>query len=113
MADICTIFRYIEKEAQKPNIIFTDILRHRDIAIQKLQLLETRSMTVKKCVLTYNLLFSDLRKARLIIHWNEEPTAKFNPRSAVQTFLTTKDRRMNLPKIDSRCEIDFFKKFFA
>ncbi len=42
MADICTIFRYIEKEAQKPNIIIADILRYRDIAIQKLQLLETR-----------------------------------------------------------------------
>eukprot|EP00794_Sanderia_malayensis_P002827 gene2827-3270_t len=39
--------------------------------------------------------------SRLIIHWNGVPTAKFNPRSAVQTFLTMNDRRMNLPKIDS------------
>ena len=42
MIDICSIFRYIEKEAQKPNIIIADILRYRDIALQKLQLLETR-----------------------------------------------------------------------
>ena len=63
------------------------------------------------------MLFSDLRMAttektlhsRLMIHWNGVPTAKFNPRSAVQTFLTMKDRRMNLPKVDSYCERDFFK----
>ena len=41
MIDICSIFRYIEKEAQKPNIIIADILRYRDIALQKLELLET------------------------------------------------------------------------
>lgn len=29
------------------------------------------------------------------------PTAKFDPRHAVQTFVTLKDRRMNLPNIDS------------
>eukprot|EP00794_Sanderia_malayensis_P014915 gene14915-16457_t len=79
------------------------------------------SMTVEKCVSSYNMLFSDLRMAttektlnsRLMIHWNGVPTAKFNPRSAVQTFLTMKDRRMNLPKIDSYCERDFVKKFFG
>ncbi len=79
------------------------------------------SMTVEKCVSTYNMLFSDLRMAttektlnsRLMIHWNGVPTAKFNPRPAVQTFLTMKDRRMNLPKIDSYCERDFVKKFFG
>ena len=78
-------------------------------------------MTVEKCVSTYNMLISDLRMAtseatlnsRLMIHWNGVPTAKFDPRPAVQTFLTLKDRRMNLPKMDSYRERDFVKKFFG
>ena len=40
MTDICSIFRYIEKEAQEPHVVIADILRFRDIAIQKLHLLE-------------------------------------------------------------------------
>ena len=78
------------------------------------------SMTVEKCVSTYNMLFSDLLMAtseatlnsRLMIHWNGVPTAKFDPRPSVQAFLTLKDRRMNLPKLDSYRERDFVKKFF-
>ena len=38
--------------------------------------------------------------SRLMLHWNGVPIAKFDPRPAVQTFLTLKDRRMNLPKVD-------------
>ena len=79
------------------------------------------SMTVEKCVSTYNMLFSDLRMAtseatlnsRLMIHWNGVATAKFDPRPSVQAFLTAKDRRMNLPKLDSYRERDFVKKFFG
>ena len=70
---------------------------------------------------SYNMLFSDLRMAtseatlnsRLMIHWNGVATAKFDPRPSVQAFLTAKDRRMNLPKLDSYRERDFVKKFFG
>ncbi len=42
MIDICSVFRYIEKETQKPQIIVPDILRYRDIALQKLDLLKDK-----------------------------------------------------------------------
>lgn len=42
MVDMCSLFRYIEKESQKPEIIIKDILRYRDITLQKLELLEER-----------------------------------------------------------------------
>lgn len=41
MLDVCSVFRYIEKETQKPHIIMPDILRYRNIALQKLSLLST------------------------------------------------------------------------
>ena len=42
MIDICSVFRYIEKETQKPQIIVPDILRYRDIGLQKLELLKDK-----------------------------------------------------------------------
>ena len=42
MVDTCCIFRYIEKEAQKPDIIIPDILKYRDIALQKLDIMKTK-----------------------------------------------------------------------
>jgi len=39
MADICSVFRYVEKETQKDEIIIPDILRYRDIALEKLKLI--------------------------------------------------------------------------
>ena len=42
MVDIRSVFRYIEKEFQKKNIILPDILRYRDVALQKLELLEPK-----------------------------------------------------------------------
>lgn len=41
MVDTCCIFRYIEKEAQKPGIIIPDILKYRDTALQKLDIMQT------------------------------------------------------------------------
>ena len=35
MIDICSVFRYIEKECQKPEIIAPDILKYRDTAVSK------------------------------------------------------------------------------
>ena len=77
------------------------------------------SMAVEKCISTYNMLFTDLRMAtssetlvnRLFIYWNGVPTAKFDPRPAVDEFLARKDRRMNLPKMSSFAERDFVVKF--
>ena len=37
--DICSVFRYIEKECQKPEIIAPDILKYRDIASNKLNMM--------------------------------------------------------------------------
>ena len=42
MADICSIFRYLEKSNQKPNTIIPDILRYKKVALQKLDLLEEK-----------------------------------------------------------------------
>ena len=78
------------------------------------------SLTVEKCVSTYNMTFSNLRTAAsedmlnscLMIHWNGAPTASFEPKPAVHAFLTKKERRMNLPRLDSYCEREFVKKFF-
>ena len=42
MVDICSIFRYIEKEAQKPGIIIADILKYRDVALQKFEMMKTK-----------------------------------------------------------------------
>ncbi len=84
------------------------------------QLLCPHSMTVEKCVSTHNMTFSNLRMAasedklnsRLMIHWNGAPTAPFDPKPAVHAFLTKKERRMNLPRLDSYYEREFVKKFF-
>ena len=38
MVDVCSVFRYIEKETQKRHIIAPDILRYRDIALEKINL---------------------------------------------------------------------------
>ena len=78
------------------------------------------SMTVEKCVSTYNMLFSNLRTStleatlvnRLLIHWNGTPTATYDPRPAVQKFLLSKDRRTRLPIVTTYIERDFIKKFF-
>ena len=58
------------------------------------------SMTVERCVSTYNMLFSNLRTAtsertlnnRLLIHWNGVSTSEFDPRVMVQEFLQKKER---------------------
>ena len=50
---------------------------------------------------------------RLFIHWNGKPTADFDPRAAVHTFFTRKDRPMNLPTVSSYIERDFVSKVFA
>ncbi|CAB4032522.1 Hypothetical predicted protein [Paramuricea clavata] len=79
------------------------------------------SMTVERCVSTYNMLFSNLRMAtsektlndRLLIHWNGVPTSQFDPSPMVQEFLQKKQRRMNLPNLSSYAERDFVKKFFT
>ena len=42
MADICSIFRYLEKSNQKPKTIIPDNLRYRKVALQKLDLLEEK-----------------------------------------------------------------------
>ena len=42
MADICSIFRYLEKSNQKPNTIILDILRYKKVALQKLDLLKEK-----------------------------------------------------------------------
>ena len=42
MVDICSIFMYVEKECQKEYIILPDILRYRDVALQKLELLKAK-----------------------------------------------------------------------
>ena len=39
MVDICSIFRYIENESQKDKIIIPEILRYRNVALEKLELL--------------------------------------------------------------------------
>ncbi|CAB4001643.1 Hypothetical predicted protein [Paramuricea clavata] len=79
------------------------------------------SMTVERCVSTYNMLFSNLRMAtsektlndRLLIHWNGVPTSQFDPSPMVQEFLQKKQRRMNFPNLSSYAERDFVKKFFT
>ena len=82
--------------------------------------MKPHSITVEKCVSTYNMTFSNLRTAasedtlnsRLMIHWNGASTASFDPKPAVHAFLTKTERRMNLPRLDSYCEREFVKKFF-
>jgi hypothetical protein len=49
---------------------------------------------------------------RLLIYWNGVPTALYDPRPAVQQFMLSKDRRMNLPTVSTYVERDFIKKFF-
>ena len=79
------------------------------------------SMTVERCVSTYNILFSNLRTAtkektlnnRLLIHWNGVPTSDFDPRPMVQEFLQKKERRLHVPNLSSYVERDFVKKFFS
>eukprot|EP00794_Sanderia_malayensis_P001837 gene1837-2062_t len=78
------------------------------------------SMTVEECVSTYNMTFSNLRMTAsedtlnscLMIHWNGAPTASFGPKPVEHAFLTKKERRMNLRRLDSYCEREFIKKFF-
>ena len=78
------------------------------------------SMTVERCVSTYNMLYSNLRTSssednlvnRLLIYWNGAPTACYDPRPAVQKFLLVKDRRMKLPTVSTYVERGFVKKFF-
>ena len=42
IVDICSIFRYIEKEAQKPGIIIAAILKYRDVALWKFDMMKTK-----------------------------------------------------------------------
>ena len=78
------------------------------------------SMSVERCVSTYNICYSyrrtstetDTMNDRLQIYWNGVPTAQYNPRSAVETFLTKKERRMHLPEESIYRNMDFVKKFF-
>ena len=39
MVDVCSVFRYVEKETQKEEIIIPDILHYRDIALEQLKLI--------------------------------------------------------------------------
>ena len=48
MVDVWSVFRYVEKEAQKDEIIIPDVLRYRDIALQKLKLLENKPYPCNK-----------------------------------------------------------------
>ena len=67
MVDICNIFRYIEKEAQKPDIIIPDIIRYRDIALQKLGLLAERHYPGNSCFIFCTLiLYKVLEKEFLL-----------------------------------------------
>ena len=56
MVDICSIFWYIEKEAQKPDIIIPDIIRYRDIALRKLGLLAERPYPGNSCFIFCTLI---------------------------------------------------------
>ena len=56
MVDICSIFRYIEKEAQKPDILIPDIIRYRDIALRKLGLLAERPYPGNSCFIFCTLI---------------------------------------------------------
>ena len=55
MIDVCAVFRYIEKETQKPHIIVPDILRYRDIALEKLNLLNHIQVTL--LIIHFQILF--------------------------------------------------------
>jgi hypothetical protein len=76
----------------------------------------------RKVCVNLQHVFSDLRTAtsektlplvdRLLIYWNGVPTALYDPRPAVQQFMLSKDRRMNLPTVSTYVERDFIKKFF-
>ena len=78
------------------------------------------SMTVERCVSTYNMLYSNFRTSssedslvnRLLIYWNEAPTACYDPRPAVQKFLLVKERKMKLPTVSTYVERELVKKFF-
>ena len=81
--------------------------------------LSPHSMTVERCVSTYNMLFSNIRTSsseetlinRLLIHWNGVPAAYYDPRPVVQEFLSLKIRQMKLPIVSTYVERDFIKKF--
>ena len=74
-------------------------------------------MTVERSVSTYNILYTKLRTStsqktlsdRLVIAWNGVPTAAYDPRPAVVSFLKKKNRRL-LVKIKSSSEKVF--KYF-
>ena len=55
MIDVCAVFRYVEKETQKPHIIVPDILRYRDIALEKLNLLSHIQVTL--LIIHFQILF--------------------------------------------------------
>jgi hypothetical protein len=67
------------------------------------------SMTVERSVSTYNILYSKLRTTtnqktlndRMIIAWNGVPTASYDPRPAVVSFLNKKERRNARPCLDT------------
>ena len=57
MADICSIFQYLEKSNQKPNTIIPDILCYKKVALQKLNLLEEKPYPGKMLL---NLMIKEL-----------------------------------------------------
>ena len=66
------------------------------------------SMTVERCVSTYNLLHAKHRQSasedtlidRLLIYWNGVATADYDPRPVVMQFLL-KERRKKFPHIET------------
>ena len=78
------------------------------------------SMTVERSVSTYNILYTKLRTStsqktlsdRLVIAWNGVPTAAYDPRPAVVSFLKRENRRLSRPCVDTYKQRDFVAKFF-
>ena len=78
-----------------------------------------RSMTVERCVSTYNLLHAKHRQSasedtlidRLLIYWNGVATADYDPRPVVMQFLL-KERRKKFPHIETYSKRQFIQRFF-
>ena len=77
------------------------------------------SMTVERCVSTYNLLHAKHRQSasedtlidRLLIYWNGVATADYDPRPVVMQFLL-KEQRKKFPHIETYRKRQFIQRFF-
>ncbi len=58
MVDICSVFRYVEKECQKNDIILPDVLRYAEVAMHKLELMDVKPYpgNYDMTVCLYNIL---------------------------------------------------------